>query len=390
MKLSNVSKKKMNSYIFYSVLLAFPVIQFCIFYIGVNFNSILLAFRKYDTASGEYTFAQLENFKNIFRKFATEEVMWTSVKNSLIAFVVNLLFGVSFGLLFSFYIFRKSFGHQFYKIMLFLPSILSAMVLSVMFTYFTEKALPFFLEEYLGKSNVEGLLSTLDSIFPTVLFFSVWVGFGTSVLMYVGAMNNVSESMLESVRIDGAGPAREFFNIVFPMIWPTFVTFIVVSTAGIFTNQVNLYNFFSWQADFKVYTVWILKANFLGMYYLVFFAYFKGISKEYSEAAYIDGAGETRVFLSIIIPIVRNMFFTVMLIKFIEFWNDYQTPLIYTPKYPPISYGLYLFAFSNEQAISWPTIKMTGAMLTMMPILIVFLIFHNKIIGNVTMGGVKE
>lgn len=140
----------------------------------------------------------------------------------------------------------------------------------------------------------------------------------------------------------------------------------------------------------KIWGVWILKANFLGMYYLVFHAYFKGISKEYYEAAYLDGAGEYRIFMSIVLPLVKNIFFTVMLIKFIEFWNDYQTPLIYTPNYPPVAYGLYRFHESSDGKANWPTNQITASMLMMIPTLILFIIFHNKLIGNISMGGVKE
>lgn len=140
----------------------------------------------------------------------------------------------------------------------------------------------------------------------------------------------------------------------------------------------------------QVWGVWILKANFLGMYYLVFYAYFKSISKEYYEAAYLDGAGEWQILFSIVFPLVRNTFLTIMLIKFIEFWNDFQTPLIYTPSYPPVSYGLYLYSFASEGTTSWPPMKITGSMLMMLPTLILFIIFHNKLIGNVSMGGIKE
>lgn len=139
-----------------------------------------------------------------------------------------------------------------------------------------------------------------------------------------------------------------------------------------------------------IWGMWILKGNFLGMYYLVFYAYFKSVAKDFAEAAYIDGAGEWRIFLSIMLPLVRNMFFTVMLIKGIEFWNDYQTPLLYLPSYPPVAYGLYQYNFSSDANSSWPPYKIAGAMLMMIPTLIIFAVFQDKMIGNISMGGVKE
>ena len=89
----------------------------------------------------------------------------------------------------------------------------------------------------------------------------------------------------------------------------------------------------------KLYGLWLMKANFLGLYFLVFHGIFKTLPMAYTEAAKIDGAGNLAVLLRIILPLVRNTFFTVMLINFIAFWNDYQTPLIYMPSYPTILYG---------------------------------------------------
>lgn len=247
-------RHKRNSLIFYCLLLLFPIAQFCIFYIGVNFNSLRFAFSTYDYDSGKYMLVGFDNFVTIFKMFSAQDELWGSIKNSLIVYVVNLIIGISLALLFSYYIFRKMAGYKTFKVLLFLPSILSSMSLTIIFRYFSERALPFMVEK-LFSAKMEGLLANLNTMFPTIIAFSLFVSFGTSVLMYVGAMNNVSESILESARLDGATPMREFVSIVLPMIYPTLVTFLVVATAGIFTNQINLYNFFGPNATFSVYTI---------------------------------------------------------------------------------------------------------------------------------------
>lgn len=144
----------------------------------------------------------------------------------------------------------------------------------------------------------------------------------------------------------------------------------------------------------------IMKANFLSMYYLVFVASFKGLSKTYADAAYIDGAGEATVCFRIMMPLVRNVILTIVLIQFIGFWNDFQTPLIYLPSKPTMAYGLYLFTTVGQTKIdefgntirvgSKVTDQLAGAMVMLLPILILFVAFHNKLIGNISMGGIKE
>ena len=144
----------------------------------------------------------------------------------------------------------------------------------------------------------------------------------------------------------------------------------------------------------------IMKANFLSMYYLVFLASFKTLSKTYADAAYIDGAGEATVCFRIMMPLVRNVILTIVLIQFINFWNDFQTPLVYLPSKPTMAYGLYLFTFVGQTTMdefgntvrkgSEITDRLAGAMVMLLPVLALFIAFHNKLIGNLSMGGIKE
>ncbi|MDR3318084.1 MAG: carbohydrate ABC transporter permease [Clostridiales bacterium] len=135
---------------------------------------------------------------------------------------------------------------------------------------------------------------------------------------------------------------------------------------------------------------WIQKFHFLGMYFLVFHAAFKGISKELSEAAYVDGAGEYQVLFRLILPLVSTVFATVMLIKFIEFWNDYQTPLLYLPSHPTLAYGVYWIGFTSVGAMATVPMRMAACMLVLVPVLTLFVVFRNRLMGNLMMGGVKE
>ncbi len=130
----------------------------------------------------------------------------------------------------------------------------------------------------------------------------------------------------------------------------------------------------------------IQKFNFLGLYFLMFHGNYKMLAKDYSEAAYLDGASEWQVFFRIIFPLVRNLFGTIVLIKFIEFWNDYNTVLLYLPKYPTLSYALFANTWG---AVSGPD-SLAAAFIVFLPMVIVFAIFQKKLLGNLSMGGVKE
>lgn len=148
------------------------------------------------------------------------------------------------------------------------------------------------------------------------------------------------------------------------------------------SQMLGLYNTF--------WGIWIMKMTFLGMYFLVFHATFRGVAKDYYEAAYLDGASELRVMLQIAFPLVKYTYFTVLLLNFITFWNDYQVPLIYMPSYPTAAYGVYLFNNSNDAQLSTVPVRITGCIFLLTPVLILFMAFHRQLIGNVSMGGIKE
>ena len=224
---------------FYIAVLAFPVAQFCVFYIGVNFNSILLAFRNYDALSSTFSWAGTANFSRFISRLAVGSPLRFAVKNSLILYGAGLLIGLPLSLLFSYYIYKKARGYNLMRIFLFLPSILSIVVMTIIFINLNAVVLPALgLKDYLGPVKTQ---------FYAVVFFNIWIGFGTGILLYSSAMSRVSDSVVEAARIDGAGPLRQFFNVLIPGIWPTLTVFFVVGIAGIFINQASLYAFFSWR-----------------------------------------------------------------------------------------------------------------------------------------------
>ena len=74
----------------------------------------------------------------------------------------------------------------------------------------------------------------------------------------------------------------------------------------------------------------VLNCSYTGMYFLVFYGAFKGVSWTYAEAAQIDGAGHLRVFVQIMVPLIKSTIFAVFVLQFIAQYNEYYTPMIKT------------------------------------------------------------
>ena len=238
---------------FYIAVLAIPLLQFCIFYIGVNVNSFILAFRNItlDAETKKYFFSW--TFDNFINWFADENEFLQLTQTLLISlksYAISLVIGVPLGLFFAYYIFKKLPGAMFFRFMLFMPSIIASIVLVSIFRYFTDYVIP----EVLNVFHIElsgTLLSEKSTRYATVMFYNLFVSFGTTVLLYSNKMANISPEIIEAAQLDGVSPAREFFSIVLPQTFSTLSIFLVTGIAGIFTNEINNFSFFNyyWKPD---------------------------------------------------------------------------------------------------------------------------------------------
>ena len=286
-KKTKMNRNKITDMIFYICLIAFPLIQFSIFYIGVNGNSFLMAFQDYSGDTPK--FIGFDNFTRLFHDLKSLPVFKYAIRNSFIAYVVGLVFGMGSGLAFSYYIYKKMPMGNLFKVVLFAPSVISAMIIVILYSYFVNDYIPAVLQNIFGK-NILGFLTNKETRFATVLIYNVIFGFGGSMLMYLSAMNNISTSIIEAAQMDGVGPFREFFQIILPQVFSTISVFLITGLAGIFTNQIALFSFFGLNNEPRYYTIG---------YYL----YYKVKTlMSYSEYPYLSALG--MVITTITLPIV--------------------------------------------------------------------------------------
>ncbi len=241
----SILKAKTREKIFIYAVLFFPIIQFIVMYIAVNFNSILLAFQEY--RGGELEFTGFNNFKRVFTEmFSSGDELGVSVKNSLIVFGVTFVLGFPLNMLFSFYIFKRKFFSKTLRFFMFLPSIVSSMIMSLVFLKFTEGALPSIFRS-MG-IDIPVLLKEKSTALGTIIFYMMLTGFSSNLILYPNAMSSVSPEALESASIDGASELQELLYILIPSIWPTITTFVVANVATIFTASGPLYAFYNFNA----------------------------------------------------------------------------------------------------------------------------------------------
>lgn len=249
---SCITSRERKNLIFYVSLMALPVAQFLIFYIGVNARSFLYAFQDIDVYHNTNDLS-FKAFKKLFAEMTASNYYWILLKNSLVSYAWSLVVGIPLGLFFSFYISEKMPFADGFRVFLFLPSILSAVAVSTVYKLFVDRALVDILND-LFHIKIEGLLSNFDTRFGTIIFYNLFIGFGTSVLMYSNAMSGISREMIEAGELDGATGFKKFLHIVFPSVYGTASTFLIIGVAGIFTNQLNLFSFYNESAPDDMWT----------------------------------------------------------------------------------------------------------------------------------------
>ena len=246
------SKQRTKENIFYACLIALPMLNFIVFYLGVNFNSILLAFKSYD-AQGVASFAGFENFKAVFDNLKGEAVVAVSLKNSAFIYIFGLIFSLPICLFTSYFIYKKGFAFEFFKVILFLPSIIPSVVMAIIFTYLCDRAIPEILMNYGIRTS--GLISDHDTAFMTILIYNTIIGFGGNMILYTGTMSGISESVVESCHLDGANLLQEFWHITLPMIYPMVIVGLITGVSGLLTADIGLFTYFGTGAPGKLYTM---------------------------------------------------------------------------------------------------------------------------------------
>ncbi len=235
---------------FYISLIILPIVQFIIFYVIVNANSLLLSFREYHyDADGSLIsgFVGLENIFNIYKQLFTDAQHLIMLKNSFFYYLISITFGAGVSLFFSYYIYKKRFLAGFFKTILYLPHIVSTMVITIMYKYFCEYGLPSIVET-LTNVKIGGFSVSMEREFGYLVFLISYLACGSNMLIYTNTMGSISDSVIEAAEIDGVNSIQEFWCIVMPSIFPTFSLFIVTGLLTIFTGQGGLFNIYGLEA----------------------------------------------------------------------------------------------------------------------------------------------
>lgn len=121
---------------------------------------------------------------------------------------------------------------------------------------------------------------------------------------------------------------------------------------------------------------------------LLFRAFIATIPRELDEAAIIDGAGPLRLFFEVVLPLLKPVVVTVIVVQSVTIFNDFTNPLYYLPGSKNVTVQLTLFNFQAQFNSAFNLLFMNVLLITIPP-LIVFMFFNRQIVAGMTAGAVK-
>ena len=230
-------KKVKGKSIFITICVAPAVILFVIFMLIPTFNVFKMSLYKWGGYSNTKQFVGLNNFKilmedtNFFRSF----------QNTVLLIAIVTIVTMALSLIFAAILSREKIkGQNFFRIIFYIPNILSVVVISAIFSAIYDPnngLLNSIIGIFSGSEKTPILwLGDQKLVIYSLVIAMIWQAIGYYMVMYMASMASVPESLYESANLEGAGRLRQFFSITLPLIWTnirTTLTFFVISSINI-------------------------------------------------------------------------------------------------------------------------------------------------------------
>ncbi len=229
---------------FIALCVAPAAILFLIFMIVPTFNVFRLSLYNRGSVVSEknpQTFAGLNNFKVLF----SDKRFIESMQNTILLIVVVTILTFFFAIVFAAILTREKLrGQNFFRIVFYIPNILSVVVISGIFSaiYDVDRGL---LNSILAvfRGDAKPILWKAEPmVIFSIIIAMVWQAIGYYMVMYMASMSAVSVDLYESASLDGAGRLKQFFTITLPLIWTnirTTLSFFIISTINMAFLFVN-------------------------------------------------------------------------------------------------------------------------------------------------------
>lgn len=252
---AKVIKKEKNiaTTIFVYALIIWPLIHFAIFWVYLNIETIVLTFQKFSVNDGQYKFIGLENYQDLWKWVVHESpspMMRYAIKNSISILLWVMCVMTPVSMIFGYTIYKKVPLGTFFKVIFFVPNIISSVVMVALFKLMFDPDIGVigYVLDFLQMRHtipIHGYFGDGDIAWTMILIECLWAGIGYDMIIFMSGYNRIPPEVSESAKMDGAGFFREFVSISLPMISTTLSTKLILSSTvglGFFMNALLLTN----------------------------------------------------------------------------------------------------------------------------------------------------
>ncbi len=163
---------------------------------------------------------------------------------------------------------------------------------------------------------------------------------------------------------------------------------IIVAILPVYGSAGSIYRLYDEMGLINNPLILITSITLYGANFFYMYAFFKSLSWQYAEAAFLDGASHYDVFFHVMMPMARPSIAALFIMQFITGWNDYESTLLYMNGYPNLSYAVYAYEEIGKYSGNIPA-YFAGVLISLLPILALYVIFQNTIMEEVHLGGLK-
>lgn len=226
------NRRKREKNLFILVCLLPALILFFTFLIYPTIQVFRMSMFKWGGFSNNQQFVGLENFKILW----ADENFFRTVQNTILLIVVVTLFTVVLAVLFAAILSTEKIrGNNFFRIIFYIPNILSIVVIAGIFAAIYDPKAGL-LNAVLPEAWNKLWLGDQSIVIYSLAFALIWQAIGYYMVMYMAGMANIPASLYEAADLDGAGKIGKFFNVTLPLIWNsirTTLTFFIISTINL-------------------------------------------------------------------------------------------------------------------------------------------------------------
>ncbi len=219
------------------VFVAPYVIHLLIFFGYPLLFALVLIFHRWDIVT-PMEFAGNKNFIRL----VGDGLFFRAILNTALFLAIHIPLQIIVALFFAELLNKKMKGRSFFRTAYFLPVVVSGVVITILFqqlfafdTGFVNGVIT-----ALGGERVPWLVSPQWAM-PSIAIMATWKNVGFYIILFLAGLQNIPESLYEVAAIDGAGSWRKWWHITLPMLNPTVVTVVVLSTIGGFSLFIEPY-----------------------------------------------------------------------------------------------------------------------------------------------------